>query len=104
MPLDVDTVLLDLVKGQATTQQMVQDMSVRLLGGNGQPGVLKLMHDEHTQQIKDLALEDEKTNLRIDATNKDITSLKEKSAWYSGIGTALGMIIGWAVQFITHRK
>jgi len=96
MPLDVDNVLLDLVKGQAKTQQMVSDMSTRLLGGEGQPGVLKLMHDEHKEQFNELDAADKKTDERVD-------TIEKKMMWYSGAGTAVGGIIGYFIQWFSHR-
>ena len=78
MELDSNQILLDLVKGQAQTQTMVKDMSDRLFGTSGQPGVLITMHQEHKKDQDELATR--------------ITSV-EKKVWYAtGFGAAIGAV------------
>ena len=96
MPLDTDKILFELAQGQTKTQQMLTDVSNRLFGTDGNPGVLKSMHDEHKDQFKQLDEADKVTDGRVD-------TIEKKMMWYSGAGTAIGGVIGWLVQWFAHR-
>ncbi len=84
MELDANVILLDLVKGQEKTQQMVTDMSNRLFGTSGQPGALFIMHDDQK------ALE-----IRVQ-------KVENKVWWATGFGAALGSLLSY-VGFRIHH-
>ena len=99
-----DAVIIELIKGQSTTQQMVKDLTTRLIGGEGQKGILPAMHEEHKEQFSAITLEHKLIHTRIDDVKDEVGSIQKKAAWYSGVGTTLGIFVGYAVNFLTHRK
>lgn len=96
MPLDTDKLLFDLAQGQTKTQQMLTDVSNRLFGVDGNPGILRSMHEEHKEQFKILDTADKATDTRVD-------NIEKKIFWFSGAGTATGGILGYLIQLFTHR-
>ena len=99
-----DAVIIELIKGQSTTQQMVKDLTTRLIGGDGQKGVLIAMHEEHKEQFAAVVEEHKLIHTRIDGVKDEVDGIQRKAAWYSGVGTTLGIFVGYAVNFLTHRK
>jgi hypothetical protein len=99
-----DSVVIELVKGQAQTQQAIRDLSNRLIGGEGQKGVLVAMHEEHKEQFNTITQEHKLIHTRIDGVKDEVDGIQRKAAWYSGVGTTLGVFVGYAVNFMTHRK
>lgn len=95
MELNTNELLLDLVRGQEHTQTMVKDMSDRLFGTGGQPGILMTMHKEHKDEFQKLDGDREKLQNRVEGV--------EKKVWYAtGFGAALGAIASF-VGFKIHH-
>lgn len=96
--MEVDNVtIFNLVQGQGRIEQKVDDMSVRLLGGNGQKGALPMMYEKH-----------EALDTRV--TQLETSSVRSKG-WIAGamavitaIGAVLGSIVTWFLSVAHHAQ
>lgn len=84
MELDTNAILLDLVKGQEKTQQLVQDMNISLFGGDGRTGAIPYIQKEH-KELSDR-----------------VSSVEKKIYWFSGVGTAVGSILSAIAYHFKH--
>lgn len=76
--------VLGLFTGQARIEEAIINLDRRLFGHEGQIGAIPYLHEELKNQDK-----------RINST--------EKKVWYfSGIGTAIGVIIGAFGSWLKH--
>ena len=41
---------------------------------------------------------------RFGKINEDVSGLKTKVAWWSGVAAAIGTGIGWAIQWMTEKR
>lgn len=86
-----DPLLISLAQGQARIEQQVKDISVRLLGGEGQEGVLPLMFKNHKELEQ-----------RVDSLENKKTFA---SGWIAGagaVGGAVGGILAWLAGVMHH--
>lgn len=83
-----DVILIKLVEGQARVEQSVKDLSTRLLGGDGQKGVLFMMADSHKElEGRVGALENKKSYA---------------AGWIAGVGAVGGGILAWVANLLHH--
>ena len=96
MEIDNATIF-NLVQGQGRIEQKVDDMSIRLLGGDGQKGVLPMLYEKH-----------EEIDARVNTLEN--SSIRSKG-WIAGamavitaIGAVLGAIVTWFLSFAHHAQ
>lgn len=90
--MEIDNILLDVIKSQQRTETTVNEMSNRLFGTAGQPGALMIMHQENKERILEMHQENQAEQDKL-ATR--ISSV-EKKVWYAtGFGAAIGAIAGF---------
>lgn len=96
--MEVDNAtIFNLVQGQGRIEQKVDDMSTRLLGGEGQKGVLPMMYEKH-----------EALDARVGQLE---TNSVHSKGWIAGamavitaIGAVLGSIITWFLSVSHHAQ
>ena len=80
VPTDNNAALIELIKGQASAATELRLQNTRLFGGDGQPGAIRLIMDQHHSLEKKL---DEKTAElldKIEANKKELSEKTEKVA------------------------
>jgi hypothetical protein len=115
-------ILVQLIRGQERAATEIKNLNERLFGGNGAPGALPILYEQHRTVAQ--KLDDNKTELlnRIDgvkedisnkmvaqkeATDKDIEGLEKKHnkldkkvTWYSGGIAVLGTVLTAALALL----
>jgi hypothetical protein len=80
VPTDNNAALIELIKGQASAATELRLQNARLFGGDGQPGAIRLIMDQHHNLEK--KLEDKTNELldKIEANKQELALKTEKVA------------------------
>lgn len=92
-----DQTILQLVAGQARIEQQLTDFDKRLLGGEGQKGILPVLYEKHESLANRVGV----------LENRSIRSkgwIAGATAVITAVGTVIGSVVTWLLSVSHHAQ
>lgn len=100
---------LEVTQSMTRQETLMENMSTRLFGGNGQTGALLFLTEQHSKLAEKIDHKTDELDTKIDtkADDKDLKELEDKHddlstrvSWYGGIGAAIAFLISTLFTYL----